>query len=116
MRGRVYCCACRCKGFVPQAVVEALYLKQLLPEFGYETSCIELACDNQGTIKVIYGQEGHSARMKHVDVRVHLLKDHVAKQDLSFFYIPSEDNVADFFTKVIPYAKLCELRDKMGVI
>eukprot|EP00955_Chlamydomonas_euryale_P088283 364364-Chlamydomonas_euryale.AAC.11 len=52
------------------AAKEALYLKQLMPEFGYDTACIDLAVDNQGAIKVIYGQEGISNRMKHIDVRV----------------------------------------------
>eukprot|EP00955_Chlamydomonas_euryale_P042291 352249-Chlamydomonas_euryale.AAC.24 len=38
------------------AAKEALYLKQLMPEFGYDTTCIDLAVHNQGAIKVIYGQ------------------------------------------------------------
>eukprot|EP00955_Chlamydomonas_euryale_P108462 365851-Chlamydomonas_euryale.AAC.7 len=47
--------------------------------------------------------------MKHIDVRVHMIKDLVSKTVLYVGYIPSEKNVADFFTKLVPFPKFCYL-------
>jgi len=38
-------------------------------------------------------------RMKHIDVKHHFIKEHVELGMVAFEYIPSNENLADLFTK-----------------
>mmetsp|Transcript_27833 Transcript_27833/g.82546 ORF Transcript_27833/g.82546 Transcript_27833/m.82546 type:complete len:103 (-) Transcript_27833:718-1026(-) len=83
------------------ATTEALYLTQLFDEFNIDVSGVPLFVDNQGAIKTV-GKSDISNRLKHIDVRYHLIKDHVAKKDVKIMYVESAENSADFLTKPLP--------------
>ena len=41
----------------------------------------------------------HHSRTKHIEVRHHFLRDHVAKNDVKLDFIPTNDQIANIFTK-----------------
>ena len=88
------------------AVKEALFLRNLagdvLPS-GAET--ITLFEDNQSTIKQALNLSG-SERTKHIDIRHHFLKQHVAKGDVRLQYLPTAQQPADALTKSVDKIKV----------
>lgn len=51
-----------------------------------------------------------SSRTKHIDVRLHFVRDCVYKNIIKLSYIPSEDNIADILTKPLAGVKMKHLR------
>lgn len=73
--------------------------------------CSYLLIDNQSTIKMIERYE-NSKRSKHINIKVHFIKDIVSKGLLLIKYVTSNENTADILTKPMPKARhnyLCEL-------
>ena len=61
-------------------------------------------CDNQATISLTRDFQFH-AKSKHIDIHVHLIRDKVSDGTVLVSYVPSEENVADIFTKGLPRIK-----------
>ena len=55
------------------------------------------------------------ARTKHIDLRYHFLREAVEDERICFTYIPTEDNVADIFTKALLRPKFVQLVGKLGL-
>jgi hypothetical protein len=62
---------------------------------------LKMYTDNQGT-KCFANQPKVSRRSKHIDIRKHWLYELTTKQLLIVKHIPSEKNLADFLTKILP--------------
>ena len=41
----------------------------------------------------------NTAHTKHIDIRHHFLRDHQQKGDIKVFYVSTENQLADIFTK-----------------
>ena len=69
-------------------------------------------CDNQAAISLTRDFQFH-AKSKHIDIHVHLIRDKVSDGTVLVSYVPSEENVADIFTKGLPRIKhekfVCEI-------
>ena len=61
---------------------QILYMKQTLLDYGVVLKKVPLLCDNESTVKLANNLVQHS-RAKHIDIHHHLLRDHVAKNDIS---------------------------------
>lgn len=66
-------------------------------------NCTKL-CDNQSVIHLANHQVYHE-RMKHIDVRLHFIRDMVESEKVRFMKIMSEDNLVDVFTKSLTSSK-----------
>ena len=55
------------------------------------------------------------ARVKHIDIKYHFLREHVYSKDLTIAYVPSKDNVADIFTKGFEVQHFQHLYDFLGL-
>lgn len=88
-----------------QAISELIYLKGILYDL---TSLLDmpttLLVDNQSAIRLIKNFD-NGKRSKHIDIKVHYIKDIVQKQLVSVDYIPTDENVSDLFTKALPKIK-----------
>lgn len=69
--------------------------------------------DNQGAIALTRTGAYH-ARTKHIDIRYHFIRDVVARGDAKIKYCPTEDMVADIFTKALPRQQFEKLRKLLG--
>jgi hypothetical protein len=97
------------------AVKEVLWIKMFIKELGLEgLNDVTINQDNLSTIAIAKNPIGH-ARMKHVDVTYHFLRDHVEKQDVKLVYCPTEDMVADVLTKALATREFRKFIQLMGL-
>ena len=88
------------------AVKEALFLRNLVGDvLPSAAKTIVLHEDNQSTIKQALNLTG-SERTKHVDIRHHFLKAHVANGDVRLEYLPTAQQPADALTKPVDKVKV----------
>jgi hypothetical protein len=83
------------------AAQEAIWLKGILNSLSIGSNKpVKLHCDNQGSIRLSKNPQNHS-RTKHIDVRHHFIRDAVAQLQVILEYTPTENNLADRFTKAL---------------
>lgn len=61
-------------------------------------------CDNQGAIALVKDNKYH-LRTKHIDIWYHFIQEAVLDEKIVVSYVPTEENEADIFTKVLPRPK-----------
>jgi len=78
------------------------WTRQFLHELGFpqQTPTI-FYCDNQSAISVI-NNTGTPKGLKHVDIRMHHIRELAHNNIINTTYIPTNDNVADIMTKTLP--------------
>ena len=69
-------------------------------------------CDSQSAIALSKHNSFHS-RTKHIDVRYHLIRDHLSKGTFELTYKNTKEMIADIFTKPLPRDQFKLLRDTM---
>ena len=69
--------------------------------------------DNKG-IDLANG-EGIPRRSKHIEVRYHLLRDIVDKNEIELTYVSSKENAANGLTKPLSRAPLIKFREAIGM-
>jgi len=62
------------------------------------TQNVKLHADNQGVI-ALAKDPIRKERHKHIDIKYHFIKSEIEMGTITLNYIPTEDNVADIFTK-----------------
>ena len=97
-----------------EAAKEAVYLDRLQTELGFKEDDhpIHLSCDNKAAIDSSYNPENH-ARTKHIDRRHYFIRELVEDGKIVVPFVPTHENVADFFTKPLKASKFFPLRDKI---
>lgn len=88
------------------------FFQDLLPNTNLQPV---LYIDNQGAIKLAKNPEFH-ARTKHIDVRVHYIREKYNEGFFEIHYAPSNEQIADVFTKPLPKDKLINFRNKLNIV
>ncbi|XP_063371843.1 uncharacterized protein LOC134660073 [Cydia amplana] len=98
-----------------EAAKEAVHLRSLFRDLGIDFGQITIWSDNQAAIKL-----GHnpivSSKSKHIDLKVHYIRDCVKEGVLKIEYKCTEEMEADLLTKALPGPRLAMLRGKLGVL
>lgn len=82
-----------------EAAKEAIYLSGFLKELGSNVhEPPPLKMDNKSAIDLSYNPEHHS-KTKHIERRHYFIRECVEDGKLRVPFVPSHENVADFFTK-----------------
>jgi hypothetical protein len=55
------------------------------------------------------------SRTKHIEVRYHFLRDNVEKATIVLSHVPTQDQIADIFTKPLDQATFVRLRGELEV-
>jgi hypothetical protein len=89
---------------------EIQYLQALIMEL-YEPIIppIPVYCDNQGAITLATNNKFHACT-KHIDIQHHYFRSMVWSGLLDLQYCPTEDNIADIFTKALPRPRLMKCK------
>lgn len=84
------------------ATQEAIFLSQLIRDMvkNYQPGKIILYGDNQGALALAKNPISHK-RSKHIDIKYHFIRSHVQNGTIELTYVPTEDNIADIFTKSV---------------
>ena len=80
------------------AVKESKWLLGLVSEFGVEQKSVAVHCDNSGALCLARHQMFHE-RSKHIDVRLHFIRDEVESGRVKVIKIDTAHNPADMLTK-----------------
>ena len=85
---------------------EVAYLTRLLNDIlNVDFEPVEIKNDNQGTIALAKNPVKHH-KSKHIDIRYHFIRDYLREEKILISYVPSQNNLADVFTKPSTKAKL----------
>eukprot|EP00253_Pinus_taeda_P017588 PITA_17588 len=98
-----------------EASKEALWLRQILSELGFEQQHpTTLWFDNQSAIQLCKDPVQHQ-RSKHIELHMHFIRKLIHDHVLEVQYCSTDDQVADIFTKALTEAKFTKLRYMLGV-
>ncbi|XP_057545880.1 secreted RxLR effector protein 161-like, partial [Amaranthus tricolor] len=90
-----------------------LWIAQQLRDLGIDLKGIPIKCDNTSAICITKNPVQHS-RTKHIEVRHHFIRDHVEKGNISLSFIPTENQLADIFTKPLSVDRFAYIRMELG--
>ena len=93
---------------------QILWIKMQLEDYNIKQSKIAIKYDNTSTINLSKNSIQHS-RSKHIEIRYHFFKEHVANENVNVEYINTKNQLADIFTKLLREDKFCSLRRELGV-
>ncbi|GJU24231.1 retrovirus-related pol polyprotein from transposon TNT 1-94 [Tanacetum coccineum] len=78
------------------------------------SGCFPLYCDNKNAIALCCNNVQHS-RAKHIDVRYHFIKEQVENGIVELYFVRTEYQLADIFTKPLPRERFNFLIEKLGM-
>jgi hypothetical protein len=90
------------------------WIQELLKELNQKINTMALYADNQGSI-FLGSHPVQESRTKHMDIRYHYIRECVDLGKVELYYIPTQDQLADIFTKILPYPRFKILRNKLGL-
>ncbi|GJV63940.1 hypothetical protein Tco_1474768 [Tanacetum coccineum] len=80
----------------------------------YVTSSKPALCDNKNAISLCCNNVQHS-RSKHIDVRYHFIKEQVENGVMELYFVRTEYQLTDIFTKALPRERLKFLIKTLGL-
>jgi hypothetical protein len=97
---------------IDEAAREIMWVRNFLSELDIDyCSPVELLVGNRGA-KALSENPVHHSRVKHIDIRYHYIRDCVFEGLIKLTFVPSENNLADIFTKSLDRTKFVDLSDR----
>lgn len=97
------------------ASAEVVWVIRLLDELGiHNLKLVTLNCDNMSALHIANNPVFHE-RTKHIEVDCHFTRDKVMEGLLQLTYLPTQSQIADVFTKILPSAQFQQLLSKLGM-
>ncbi|MCO5556827.1 hypothetical protein L7F22_010380 [Adiantum nelumboides] len=96
------------------ACKEAIWLTRLVGDLGIVGEVPVLHCDSQSAIQLARNPVFH-AKMKHVDVKYHFIKDVLDDKRLHLVKVHTDDNPTDLLTKTLSPERFAHCRELMGI-
>ena len=98
-----------------EATSQAIWLRRILKDMGEKQSGpTTINCDNKSTIAMEKNPVHHS-RTKHIAIKYHFIREAETNMKIRLEYCPTEDQIADIFTKALPRPRFELLRAMLGV-
>nr|GEX11090.1 hypothetical protein [Tanacetum cinerariifolium] len=88
--------------------------EKLLIDYGYYFDKIPIYCDSKSTIAISYNPVKHS-RTKHIAVRYHFIKEHVEKGTIELYFVKTDYQLVNIFTKALPVDRFNHLVRRLGM-
>jgi hypothetical protein len=99
-----------------RAVKEALYLRKVLFDLSGKWQAIPIMMDNQSALVLIKNPAaGAQNRTKHIDVAYNFARHRVLAGHISAHFIPTQQMLADVFTKQVPGPAFRMHRENLGL-
>ena len=95
---------------------ENVWLLRLIDEISHKVSgTCKIYENNQSAIAMAKNPQCHG-KGKHIAIKNHFVRELVDGGSVQIAYIPTEDMVADIFTKGLPADKFNKFRSLLGVL
>ncbi|GJY11888.1 retrovirus-related pol polyprotein from transposon TNT 1-94 [Tanacetum coccineum] len=93
---------------------QILWMRSQLTDYGLGFNKIPMYCDNKSAIALCCNNVQHS-RSKHIDIRFHFIKEHVENGVIELYFVNTEYQLADIFTKALGRERIEFLINKLGM-
>ncbi|GJX94832.1 retrovirus-related pol polyprotein from transposon TNT 1-94 [Tanacetum coccineum] len=93
---------------------QILWMHSHLTDYGFQFNKIPLYYDNNSAIALCCNNVQHS-RAKHIDVCYHFIKEQVDNGIMELYFVWTEYQLADIFTKPLPRERFNFLIEKLGM-
>nr|GEY51147.1 hypothetical protein [Tanacetum cinerariifolium] len=93
---------------------QALWMRTQLTDYGFHFNKIPIYCDSKSAIAISCNPVQHS-RTKHIVVRYHFIKEHVEKDTIELYFVKTDYQLADLFTKALPADRFNYLVRRLGM-
>nr|GEV84336.1 copia protein [Tanacetum cinerariifolium] len=93
---------------------QVLWMRTQLTDYGFSFNKIPIYCDSKSAIAITCNRVQHS-RTKHIAVRYHFLKEHVEKGTIDLYFVKTDYQLADLFTKALLADRFNYLVRRLGV-
>ncbi|GKC99029.1 hypothetical protein Tco_1169304, partial [Tanacetum coccineum] len=99
---RAYCCA------------QVLWMRSQLTDYGLGFNKIPMYCDNKSAIALCCNNAQYFLS-KHIDIRFHFIKEQVENEVVELYFVNTEYQLADIFTKALGRERIEFLINKLGM-
>nr|GEZ83965.1 retrovirus-related Pol polyprotein from transposon TNT 1-94 [Tanacetum cinerariifolium] len=93
---------------------QILWMRSQLSDYGLAFNKIPMYCDNKSAIALCCTNVQYS-RSKHIDIRYHFIKEQVENRVIELYFINTEYQLADLFTKALGRDRIEFLTNKLGM-
>ncbi|GJR93366.1 retrovirus-related pol polyprotein from transposon TNT 1-94 [Tanacetum coccineum] len=93
---------------------QILWMRSQLTDYGLGFNKIPMYCDNKSAIALCCNNVQHS-RSKHIDIRFHFIKEQVENGVIELYFVNTEYQLADIFTKPLARERIEFLINKLGM-
>ena len=94
---------------------QILWMRNQLFDYGLSANNIPIFCDNSSAIAITQNPVQHS-RTKHIDIKYHFIREHVMNGTVELHFVPSEQQLADIFTKPLDESTFSRLVGELGML
>nr|GEV79279.1 retrovirus-related Pol polyprotein from transposon TNT 1-94 [Tanacetum cinerariifolium] len=92
---------------------QVLWMRTQLTDYGFHFNKITIYCDLKSAIAISCNPVKHS-RTKHIVFRYHFIKEHVEKGTIELYFVKTDYQLADLFTKALPADRFSYLVRRLG--
>ncbi|GJZ61568.1 retrovirus-related pol polyprotein from transposon TNT 1-94 [Tanacetum coccineum] len=93
---------------------QILWMRSQLTDYGLGFNKIPMYCDSKNVIALSCNNVQHS-RSKHIDIRFHFIKEHVENGVIELYFVNTEYQLANIFTKPLCRERIEFLINKLGM-
>ncbi|GKC56923.1 hypothetical protein Tco_1084521 [Tanacetum coccineum] len=93
---------------------QILWMRSQLSDCGFAYNRISLYCDNKSAIALCCNNVQHS-RSKHIDIKHHFIREQVEKGVVELYFMRTEYQLADIFTKALPRERFEFILPRLGM-
>ncbi|GJR89416.1 retrovirus-related pol polyprotein from transposon TNT 1-94 [Tanacetum coccineum] len=93
---------------------QVMWMRTQLQDYGFNYNKIPLYCDSQSAIAISCNPVQHS-RTKHIHTRYHFIKEQVENGIIELYFVRTEYQLADMFTKALPEERFQYLVRRIGL-
>ncbi|GJZ04843.1 retrovirus-related pol polyprotein from transposon TNT 1-94 [Tanacetum coccineum] len=93
---------------------QILWMRSQLTDYGLGLNKIPMYCDNKSAIALCCNNVQHS-RSKHIDIRFYFIKEHAENGMIELYFVNTEYQLVDIFTKAFARERIEFLINKLGM-
>ncbi|GKD58757.1 retrovirus-related pol polyprotein from transposon TNT 1-94 [Tanacetum coccineum] len=92
-----------------------IWMRTQLLDYGFKYNRIPMCCDSKSAIAISCNPVQHF-KTKHIDIRYHFIKEHVERGTVEIYFVGTEYQLADLFTKALPKERFEYLVHRIVII
>ncbi|GJV03624.1 retrovirus-related pol polyprotein from transposon TNT 1-94 [Tanacetum coccineum] len=94
---------------------QVLWMKIQLADYDILYDKVPIFCDNKSVIAISNNPVLHS-RTKHIDIRYHFIREYILKGDIKLYFVPTNLQLVDIFTKPLAEPSFTRLVAELGML